>query len=183
MTSVGLSLFNYQDDARSNKHKIHKWLIFTIGNSYENAHFFSRVVTIFLSHFTIILKVMYLWLVYTRPVLVFNIWTLILRARSNKVIFTIEQAIKSQTWSIVRTLLGSVSSPLCVCVCVCVKLGNWHAVKHNCVTWGVFKGYIGQLHVSACTGILQVVLRELKVLLYTLRAHVVQRYLHLGLIA
>jgi hypothetical protein len=28
--SVGLSLFNYQDDARSNKLKIHKWLTFWI---------------------------------------------------------------------------------------------------------------------------------------------------------
>ena len=42
---------------------------------------------------------------------------------------------------------------------------------------GVFNGYTGQLHVSLYTGHLQVVLRELKVLLYTLSAHVVQYYL------
>jgi len=44
-------------------------------------------------------------------------------------------------------------------------LGNWYVVKHNCVTIGVVSDYNGQLHVSACTGHLQVVLGELKILL------------------
>jgi len=35
-----------------------------------------------------------------------------------------------------------------------------YAVKHNCVTWGVFNGYTGQLHVSAYTGHLQVVFQR-----------------------
>ena len=42
---------------------------------------------------------------------------------------------------------------------------KWYAVKHNYVT--EFNGYTGQLHVSAYTGHLQVVLRELELLLYT----------------
>jgi len=45
-------------------------------------------------------------------------------------------------------------------------VGKWYLVKHNCVTIGIFSGYNGQLHVSACTGHLQVVLGELKILLY-----------------
>ena len=42
---------------------------------------------------------------------------------------------------------------------------KWYIVKHNCVPKGVFSDYNGQLHVSACTGHLQVVLGELKILL------------------
>jgi len=42
---------------------------------------------------------------------------------------------------------------------------RWYVVKHNCLTIGVFSDYNGQLHVSACTGHLQVVLGELKILL------------------
>ena len=34
------------------------------------------------------------------------------------------------------------SSRNCVIPVVCVKLGKWYAVKHNCVTWGVFNDYI-----------------------------------------
>ena len=42
---------------------------------------------------------------------------------------------------------------------------KWYVVKHNCVTKGVFSDYIEQLHVSARSGRLQVVLGELKILL------------------
>ena len=59
---------------------------------------------------------------------------------------------------------------------------KWYVIKHNYVTEGVFNGYTGQLYVSAYTGHLQVVLRELKVLIYALNAHVVQRSLHTGLL-
>ena len=45
------------------------------------------------------------------------------------------------------------------------ELGKWYLFKHNCVSIGVFSDYNGQLHVSACTGYLQVVLGELKILL------------------
>jgi len=43
--------------------------------------------------------------------------------------------------------------------------GKWYLVKHNCVTVGVFIDYNGQLHVSPCTGHLQFVLGELKILI------------------
>jgi len=52
---------------------------------------------------------------------------------------------------------------MCVIPVVCMKLGNWYVVKHNCVTIGVFGDYNEQLHVSACTGHLQVALGELKI--------------------
>ena len=39
-------------------------------------------------------------------------------------------------------------------------------IKHNCVKIGVFSEYNGQLHVSACTGHLQVVLGELNLRSY-----------------
>jgi len=39
-------------------------------------------------------------------------------------------------------------------------LGKWYLVKHNCVPVGVVSDYNGQLHVSACTGHLQIVLGE-----------------------
>ena len=42
-----------------------------------------------------------------------------------------------------------------------MKLGKWYLVKYNSVPIGVFSDYNGQLHVSACTGHLQVVLGEL----------------------
>jgi len=47
-----------------------------------------------------------------------------------------------------------------------MKLGKWYVVKHNCVTIGVFSDYNGQLHVSACTGHLQIVLGELNLRSY-----------------
>ena len=56
-------------------------------------------------------------------------------------------------------VLGSVSSPL-------YETRKWYVVKHNCVTTGVFSDYNGQLHVSACTGHLQVVLGELNLRSY-----------------
>jgi len=45
-----------------------------------------------------------------------------------------------------------------------MKLGKWYLVKHNCVTIGEFSDYNGQLHVSACTGYLQVFLAELNLI-------------------
>ena len=42
-----------------------------------------------------------------------------------------------------------------------MKLGKWYLVKHNCVPICVFSDYNRQLHVSVCTGHLQVVLGEL----------------------
>ena len=47
---------------------------------------------------------------------------------------------------------------------------KWYVVKHNCVKKGVFSDYNGQLHVSACTGHLQVVLGELNLRPYYRRA-------------
>ena len=46
-----------------------------------------------------------------------------------------------------------------------MKLGKWYLVKHISVPICVFSDYNGQLNVSAGTGILQVVLGELKILL------------------
>jgi len=46
----------------------------------------------------------------------------------------------------------------CVIPFVCMKLGKWYLVKHNCIPIGVFNDCNGQLHVSACTGHLQVAL-------------------------
>jgi len=46
------------------------------------------------------------------------------------------------------------------------KCRKWYVVKHNCVTVGVFSDYNGQVHVSACTGHLQVVLGELNLRSY-----------------
>jgi len=43
---------------------------------------------------------------------------------------------------------------------------KYYAVRHNYITSGVFNGYIRQLHVSAYTGHLQVVLRELNLRSY-----------------
>ena len=45
-------------------------------------------------------------------------------------------------------------------------VGKWYVVKHNCVPVGVFSDYNGQLHVSASTGHLQVVLGELNLRSY-----------------
>jgi len=45
-------------------------------------------------------------------------------------------------------------------VCVC-ETWKWYLIKHICVTKGVFSDYNGQLHVSACTGHLRVVLGEI----------------------
>jgi len=49
---------------------------------------------------------------------------------------------------------------------------NWNAVKHNYTTYGLFKGYTGQLHISAHTGHLQVVLRELNLKSYYIHVYV-----------
>ena len=43
---------------------------------------------------------------------------------------------------------------------------KWYVVKHNRVTISVFSDYNGQLHVSACTDHLQVVLGELNLRSY-----------------
>jgi len=43
---------------------------------------------------------------------------------------------------------------------------KWYIVKHNGVTKGIFSDHSGQLHVSACTGHLQVVLGELNLRSY-----------------
>jgi len=59
-----------------------------------------------------------------------------------------------------------VESRKCVIPVVCMKLGKWYLVKHNCVKIGVFSDYNGQLHVSAFTGHLQVVLGELNLRSY-----------------
>jgi len=46
------------------------------------------------------------------------------------------------------------------------QLGKWYAVKHNCVTWGVFNDYIMDNYMfRPVLAILQVVLGELKILL------------------
>jgi len=55
-----------------------------------------------------------------------------------------------------KTASRKLYHPRCVC-----ENWKWYAVKHNCVTCGLFTGYTGQLHVSAYTGHLQVALREL----------------------
>jgi len=47
-----------------------------------------------------------------------------------------------------------------------MKLGKWYVVKHSCVTICVFSDCNGQLHVSACTGHLQVALGELNLRSY-----------------
>ena len=43
---------------------------------------------------------------------------------------------------------------------------KWYVVKHNYVTKDLFSDYNGQLHVSVCTGHLQVVLGELNLRSY-----------------
>jgi len=53
--------------------------------------------------------------------------------------------------------------------CACTgydETWKWSVVKLNCVTKGAFSDYNGQLHVSACTGHLQVVLGELNLRSY-----------------
>ena len=50
--------------------------------------------------------------------------------------------------------------------CCVYETWKWYIVKHNCVTKGVFSDCNGQLHVSACTGHLQVVLGELNLRCY-----------------
>ena len=57
--------------------------------------------------------------------------------------------------------LGSVCHPRCV-----YETRKWYVVRHNCVTKCVFSDYNGQLHVSACTGHLQVVLGDLNLRRY-----------------
>ena len=49
-----------------------------------------------------------------------------------------------------------------LCFKLTLTLGNGYVAKHNCVTIGVFSDYNGQLHVSAYTGHLQVVLSSPK---------------------
>jgi len=70
--------------------------------------------------------------------------------------------------------VGFVTSPdesyrvRCVCdreATIMRRPWKWYVVKHNCVTKGIFSDYNRQLRVSACTGHLQVVLGELKILL------------------
>jgi len=51
-------------------------------------------------------------------------------------------------------------------ILICIEHRKWYVVKHNCVTKGVFIDYNGQLHVSVCTGHLQVVLGELNLRSY-----------------
>jgi len=41
-----------------------------------------------------------------------------------------------------RQLIGEEECRKCVISIVCVKLGKLYAVKHNCVTCGVFNDYI-----------------------------------------
>ena len=79
----------------------------------------------------------------------------------------------SETSSILRKIQQDIINVLGSSSKVPLNLAKWYAVKHNYITQGVFNGYTGQLHVSAFTGHLQVVLREIKVLLYTLSVHVV----------
>jgi len=67
--------------------------------------------------------------------------------------------------------MENLESRKCVIPVVCMKLGKWYLVKHNCVPVGVFGYYNGQLHVSACTGHLQVVLGELNLRSYISIAH------------
>jgi len=63
-----------------------------------------------------------------------------------------------------------------VCYPRCVyETWKWYVVKHSRVTKGVFSDYNGQLHVSACTGHLQVVLRELKISTPRARAMLIVR--------